>query len=181
MRRFEIWNTAGERVGEGVEWSHDVRRARACTYHVAGHTPITVHTIEREALLLEGGPLHSMKVRYLDPPEGEAGKEEAKRPAFDFEAERRSVVENIAAREERMAMGARRTKHRFSVDEPKEEPKEEPKPRKLPPPNGERFEVLLQAQLASVNMADPMEQVLAMRNALCQIFDEQHREREGSG
>lgn len=65
MRRFVILRK-GVVVGEGVEWSADVRHARGCTYHISGNTPVTCLVESLACFKGEGGHLHGCTIEYLD-------------------------------------------------------------------------------------------------------------------
>lgn len=65
MRRFLILRK-GLAVGEGVEWSADVRHVRGCTYHVSGNTPVTCTLDSLEHFKHGGAHLHGCMIEYLD-------------------------------------------------------------------------------------------------------------------
>lgn len=70
MRRFLILRKGV--VGEGVEWSADVRHARGCTYHIAGNTPVTCLLESLECFKHAGAHLHGCTISYLDAEEAKA-------------------------------------------------------------------------------------------------------------
>jgi len=78
VRRFLILRK-GLVVGEGVEWSAGVWRARGCTLLVHQlTTPVTCAVESLECFKHNGAPLHGCTIEYLDAEETRTNEPEQK-------------------------------------------------------------------------------------------------------